>query len=157
MEIERKFLISKFPDHINEITRAKSEQGYLTLEPQVRIRRMEFADGAITHILCIKGKGTLSRIEVETELSAEQYIELKSILDRRMITKDYRKYKLTDELVLECSLVNEGYPEEFMYAEIEFESEEQAIAYVPDDFLGEELTYSDSFRMSTLWRSMGNE
>lgn len=155
MEIERKFLISDFPHHLNEIARAKAEQGYLTLEPQVRIRRMEYANGAVTHILCIKGKGTLSRTEVETELSASQYSELKALLDRRMITKDYRKYQLDNGLILECSLVNEGYPEEFMYAEIEFDSEEQAMAYKPDSFLGEELTYSDSYRMSALWRSVG--
>lgn len=157
MEIERKFLISKFPDNLKEIARANAEQGYLTLEPQVRIRRMEYADGIVTHILCIKGKGTLSRIEVETELTKEQYCELKSMLDRRMITKEYRKYQLDNGLILECSLVNKGFPEEFMYAEIEFDSEDEANAYKPDFFLGKELTYSDSFRMSALWRSMGEE
>lgn len=157
MEIERKFLISNFPENLKEIARASAEQGYLTLEPQVRIRCMEFENGITTYILCIKGKGTLSRIEVETELNATQYSELKSMLDRRMITKEYRKYQLDSGLILECSLVNKGFPEEFMYAEIEFESEDEANSYKPDEFLGEELTYSDSFRMSELWRSMGKE
>ncbi len=159
MEIERKFLIrsGSFPESLEEVERAEVEQGYLALEPQVRIRKKSTAAGE-EFILCIKGKGELARTEVETALTESQYYELKSMLDRRMITKEYRKYKLpSSDLFLEVSIVNKGYPEEFMYAEIEFDSVEAAKAYKPGLYLREEITYSPDYRMGALWEILGKE
>lgn len=159
MEIERKFLIrsGRFPDSLEEVERAQVEQGYLCLEPQVRIRKSTTEAGE-NFILCIKGKGELARTEVETALTETQYYELKGLLDRRMITKEYRKYKLpSGGLFLEVSIVNKGYPEEFMYAEIEFPSVELAKAYKPGLYLKEEITYSPDYRMSKLWLMLGEE
>ena len=159
MEIERKFLIrsGQFPESLEEVERADVEQGYLALEPQVRIRKKTTADGD-EFILCIKGKGSLARTEVETVLTEKQYYELKDMLDRRMITKEYRKYRLpSSDLFLEVSIVNKGWPEEFMYAEIEFESVEAANAYRPGLYLREEITYSPDYRMGRLWQMLGEE
>ncbi len=155
-EIERKFLISAFPEGLEELEHAQVEQGYLCLEPEVRIRHKHTADGD-RYVLCIKGKGQLMRTEVETELDVDQYAALKEMLDRRMITKDFHTYRLPGGLVLECSHVNKGYPEEFMYAEVEFDSVEAANAYTPEPFLLEELTYSSKYRMSGIWRSIGSD
>lgn len=153
VEIERKFLLSSFPSDLIELEHSYVEQGYLCLEPEVRIRHKRNGE-MHKYILCIKGKGQLMRTEVETELSAEQFEALKDMLDRRMITKDFRTYQLPDGLVLECSHVNQGYPEEFMYAEVEFDSVESANAYIPHPCLGRELTYSSEYRMSAIWRSI---
>jgi len=152
-EIERKFLISEFPEHLSELERAEIEQGYLCLEPEVRIRHKRTGD-TDRYILCIKSKGQLMRTEVETILDAEQYQALRDMIDHRMITKEFRTYQLENGLVLECSRVNKGYPEEFMYAEVEFDSVEKAMSYEPEAFLGRELTYSSDYRMSLIWQSM---
>ena len=146
-----------FPESLEEVERAQVEQGYLALMPQVRIRKKTTADRE-EYILCIKGKGSLARTEVETALTEQQYYELKDMLDRRMITKEYRKYRLpSSELFLEVSIVNKGFPEEFMYAEIEFESVEAAKAYKPGLYLSEEITYSPDYRMGKLWQMLGEE
>lgn len=151
-EIERKFLIDSFPEGLEELSHAEVEQGYLCLEPEVRIRHAHSGTDD-KYILCIKGRGRLMRTEVETELDADQYTELKGLLNRAMITKEYRTYRLDGGLVLECSHVNKGSEGSFLYAEIEFKSEEEALLFEPIDCLGEELTYSDKFRMSEIWKN----
>jgi len=152
-EIERKFLINSFPTGLIELECSEVEQGYLCLAPEVRIRHKRTGDED-KYVLCIKSKGELIRTEVETVLDKEQYDALRAMIDHRFITKEFRTYQLEGGLVLECSWVNKGYPEEFMYAEIEFESVEEANAYIPADYLGKELTYSSEYRMSGIWQMM---
>ena len=67
MEIERKFKLTAFPDHLPLLESSRIEQGYLSVRPTVRIRSRE-TDGVISYKLCIKGKGTLVREEVELAL-----------------------------------------------------------------------------------------
>ena len=39
MEIERKFLILRLPEHLDEYPKQRIEQAYLSADPVVRIRR----------------------------------------------------------------------------------------------------------------------
>ena len=55
MEIERKFLISGFPD-LPVAESSEMEQGYLCVKPVVRIRK-KTVDGRSGYRLCIKGEG----------------------------------------------------------------------------------------------------
>lgn len=48
-----------------------------------------------------------------------------------MIRKDYRIYQLPDGRKLECSLVDGGTENAFLYAEVEFPTVEEANAFVP--------------------------
>ena len=45
-----------------------------------------------------------------------------------------------------------GSESEFIYAEIEFESEEAANEFLKPDFLGEEVTNDDSYKMKNYWK-----
>ena len=63
MEIERQFLIEKFPE-LPEIYAAQVWQGYLSTAPVVRIRRFSPPDGCDRYELTVKGKGTMVRAEV---------------------------------------------------------------------------------------------
>lgn len=150
MEIERKFWITEFPTEYPEVVHLETEQGYLTTVPvTVRIRRSYNCDtGASTYILCIKSKGTLSRHEVETDITPEQFDELAGMLDRPMVHKDYHAYRLPDGHILECSVVDHG---AFSYAEVEFATEEEANAWQPIACLGKELTYDKRFTMGAYY------
>lgn len=152
MEIERKFWLEHVPEHLPLVRRLQVWQGYLYTDPaEVRIRRGRDEDtGREYYELCIKSQGDLSRHEVETELTREQFEELCLLLEPGcpLIHKDYRAYALEGGLVLECSIVDDG---AFAYAEVEFDSEEAANAWQPPDFLGRETTYEAGFKMKHYW------
>ena len=148
MEIERKFKLSAFPD-LPELAYVEQWQGYLAVDPEVRIRKqINHTQGETRYILCIKSVGDLVRHEVETPLTEAQFEELASMLAYPLIHKQLHTYRLVDGHVLECSMVDEG---AFSYAEVEFDSEEEARSWIAPDFLGDEMTYESKFRMRTYW------
>ena len=149
IEIERKFLIDDFPQ-LPLLTEAVIYQGYLSVKPTVRIRSTEIA-GKTEYVLCFKGKGTLSRKEIEMNLQKEVFEELAELLSAPMIRKDFRVYQLPDGHKLECSLVDKGSASEFKYAEVEFQSLEEASQFDPPTFLGREVTEERSFSMGSYW------
>lgn len=151
VEIERKWLMGGFPSlpHDEEIIQT---QGYLSLEPSVvRIRKTDGADGASCR-LTIKGKGTLSRTEVEVELAQDQYEALLPLVVGPTAQKRLRLYTLPGGLQLECSLVDEGEPGSFYYAEIEFTSESQARDFVAPGWFGREVTQEPGYTMAAYCR-----
>ena len=68
MEIERKFLIDGFPQGLPLLEEAVVYQGYLCVDPVVRIRSKETAGKKTSYVLCFKGEGTLARQEIEMDL-----------------------------------------------------------------------------------------
>lgn len=149
MEIERKFMMDGFPD-LPEKSRSLMYQGYLSLEPTVRIRSKENEKGR-DYKLCIKGEGTLAREEIELPLEEPVFQRLAGLLKAPMIRKEHRTYALPDGLVLECSLVDEGLPTAFYYAEIEFPTLEAARAFVPPAYLGRDVTEEKQYYMGAYW------
>ena len=149
-EIERKFLITGFPD-APLLEEATVWQGYLCVEPVVRIRKKEAKD-TTDYVLCFKGKGTLCRKEIELDISQEDFEELEELLKAPMIRKDYKVYALDGGYRLECSLVDRGSPTEFMFAEVEFASLEEAMAFAPPEFLSNEVTENPYYTMGQYWQ-----
>ena len=159
MEIERRWLLNGFPQEgaLPLLAEVEKAQGYLCTAPVVRIRSEHTAaqngrPAADAYILCIKGKGTLAREEIETPLSAETFARLQAFLGVPLIRKRTRLYRLPDGHILECSHVDETEPTAFYYAEVEFSSVEEAAAFSPPAFLGEEKTEDPTFSMSVYWR-----
>lgn len=153
MEIERKFLMHEMPKHLDIKQNCWIQQGYISTDPEVRIRLKLTSEG-ITYKLTFKGNGDLGREETEIELTKEQYHKLLEMIDRPLIQKNYFIFHLpTDkkDYELEFSTVDRGTPKEFMYAEIEFESEEEALSFVPPSFLGPEITYDSFYKMKNYW------
>ena len=73
-----------------------------------------------------------------------------------LIPKTRRVYQLPDGLHLEVNLVDEGMPTAFMYAEIEYESEDQANTWVPSSpwlgqYLQDEVTEDPAQTMGAFW------
>lgn len=154
MEIERRFIVSAFPEELEVLRRAEVKQGYIsTGEPEARIRWTKDTHKT-TYKLAFKTDGTLAREEVEFDISEENYAQLQKLLKGKMITKDYRVYALPPRSYrLEVCKVDEGMPTEYMYAEVEFESIEEAQEFDATNipYLVKEVTQDRSYNMKKYW------
>ena len=145
-EIERKWLLDTI--ELNQyalISEHKVEQAYVSADPEVRIRNQ---DDAI-YTLTLKDNGSVSRTEVEINITGDQYGEIcTQLIQKPPIRKLYRKYRLPDGLILEASRVDDGV---FCYAEVEFPSMECALAFQPLPEFQRELS-EGGFRMRDYWQ-----
>ena len=128
------------------------EQGYLTTKPTVRIRAIRDSEGS-RYRLTIKGKGTLCRTEVEVSLEESAYEALLPLLPMPAVVKEFRTYPLPDGLTLECNLVDPGSDTAFYYAEVEFDSVDEASSFIPPDFLEKEVTDIPGMSMGSYWET----
>ena len=151
-EIERKFLIDAFPDDLPLLHIQQVYQAYLSLDPEVRLRRAEQDGQDAARSLNIKSGSGLVRREVRIDLSREQFDALAELIPQPFISKDYRVYRLPGGLELECSLVDEGTDTAFLYAEIEFPSVEAAKAFPPLPLFKQEVTENPAYRMNRYWK-----
>lgn len=156
MEIERKWLMDAFPN-LSVCSECRMEQVYLAFVPNtVRVRKKLDATGE-SYKLTIKGKGTLQRTEVELPLDAGQYNALAALAAAPAAAKLLRTYTLPGGETLECSLVDEGQPTAFYYAEVEFGSVEAAQRFTPPPYLGREVTEEPGWTMAEYCRRKGGE
>ena len=144
MEIERKYLIQKIPGHLSPAETHLIEQGYLSTEPVVRIRRDNN-----DYILTYKSKGLLVREEYNLPLTKESYEHLKNKIDGRLIVKTRQVFPYIEGLRIELDTFH-GELAPLMLAEVEFPTEAAATSFVPPDWFGEEVTYSSRYHNSTL-------
>lgn len=145
MEIERKFLIDTLPENLSQYPFHQLEQGYLCTEPVVRIRREDD-----NYYLTYKSKGLMVREEYNLPLTQQAYEHLLPKTDGILISK--KRYLIPlNELTIELD-VFEGELAPLRLAEVEFETEEEANAFVPPEWFGEDVTYSTEYHNSTLSR-----
>ena len=145
MEIERKWMVTGWPEGLTQTSDYQMDQGYVSVRPTVRIRREALQGGRTALVLCFKGAGTLSREEIETEIDAELFAKLEHLIGKPLIHKERRGYRLPGGLTLEVNCVDPDLPTAFWYAEVEFETEAQALAWDPAaaglaDYLHDECT-----------------
>ncbi len=143
LEIERKFLVKKLPEDLKQYECRQLEQGYLCIEPVVRIRRSDD-----TYTLTYKGKGLLVREEYNLPLTKEAYEHLKPKADGILITK--KRYKIPYQSYMIELDIFEGCFAGLMLAEVEFSSASEAESFVPPAWFGEEVTWSSKYHNSTL-------
>lgn len=144
MEIERKYLIPSLPFSVTDYPCHKIEQGYLSTEPVVRIRKDNDE-----YILTYKSKGLMIREEYNLPLTKESYEHLKTKIDGQLIQKKRYVLPLSGSLVIELDLF-EGSLAPLILAEVEFPDEDSANAFVPPDWFGEDVTFSAKYHNSTL-------
>ena len=147
MEIERKFLISPecLPENLHRFPSHAIEQAYLCTSPVVRVRRQDDS-----YWLTYKSRGLLSREEYNLPLTEESYRHLLAKADGRILTK--RRYKIPLEptsLTIELDEFS-GFYEGLFLAEVEFPSEEEALAFQPPEWFGREVTYTGEYQNSVL-------
>ena len=140
MEIERKWMVTGWPAGLEQTSVYNMDQGYISVRPTVRIRR----------------EGGLSREEIETEIDAALFARLEHLIGKPLIHKERRGYQLPGGLTLEVNCVDPDLPTAFWYAEVEFETEAQALAWDPAgcglaDYLHEECTGKPGSSMGEYW------
>ncbi|MBR1865725.1 MAG: CYTH domain-containing protein [Lachnospiraceae bacterium] len=148
MEIERKFLIQKehIPTGFETYPHHQFEQAYIITEPVLRIRKQDSS-----YILTYKGQGFMKREEVEFPLTEEAYQKLLSKTEGNIITKTRYRIPEKENLTIEFDVFH-GLFEGLLLAEVEFPSEEAALAYQPPVWFGKEVTRETTFHNSTLSR-----
>ena len=144
MEIERKFLITKLPDHLNNYKCRNIEQGYLSTNPVVRVRKDND-----DYFLTYKGSGMMVREEYNLPLTRESYDHLIQKADGTIITKKRYEIPTSDSLIIELDLF-EGAFSGITLAEVEFKSESQANSYTPPDWFGLDVTNSGEYHNSNM-------
>ncbi|WP_026767343.1 CYTH domain-containing protein [Selenomonas ruminantium] len=152
MEIERQFWVEKLPQLPD--TYEELQQGYISLLPEIRIRRI----GDSHFILTVKRGAGLVREEWETDISRQEYENLAARLytGTRMIEKRRYHIALQDGLVAELH-VHGGHLAGFNYVEVEFSTVEKAKAFVPPEWFGREVTEDARFSYGTLAHEDGME
>lgn len=154
MEIERKWLTQGWPqgqpDRVIEM-----EQGYISVSPTVRIRSHRETGKADRYVLCFKSKGGLVRQEIETDIDKALFDQLRDFIGKPLVKKVQRCYNLPGGLVLEANQVDPGQPTGFFYAEVEFASEADALAWQPVQglagYLQNEVTDQPGESMGAYW------
>lgn len=144
MEIERKFLVKNLPENLSQYPCKEIEQGYLNIAPVVRIRRSND-----TYTLTYKGSGLMVREEYNLPLTAEAFSHLKEKIDGRLIAKHRYLIPYSETLTVELDIFD-GSLAPLQLAEVEFETEEDANAFVPPEWFGEDVTFSTKYHNSTL-------
>lgn len=147
MEIERKYLISALPPSLSGFPFRQIEQGYLSTEPVVRVRR-----DREEYYLTYKSKGLLSREEYNLPLTEESYRHLIGKADGNVLTKKRYLIPLEEQgLTVELDLF-EGAFSGLVLAEVEFDTEEQAMSFQAPAWFGREVTFSGEYQNSRLSR-----
>lgn len=142
MEIEKKYLLKEVPD-LGMYEHHKIEQAYLCTGPVVRVRREDE-----TYYMTYKGSGMMSREEYNLPLTEESYAHLKEKADGNVISKVRYLIPLGESaLVAEVDVFEEPFAP-LVLAEVEFESEEAANAFVPPAWFGEDVTFDGRYHNS---------
>jgi adenylate cyclase len=157
MEIERKWMVKGWPEGLEQTEEYLMRQGYVSVAPTVRIREEALQGGKTEYVLCFKSAGGLLREEVETSVSKEFFEELEQkIIGKPLVPKHRRGYALPGGRTLEVNHVDQGAPTEFWYAEVEFATEAEALAFRPEafglgEYLHQEVTGQPGQSMGAYW------
>lgn len=149
MEIERKYIIKCLPEHLHSYPFHIIEQGYLSTNPVVRVRRQDN-----DYYLTYKGSGMMVREEYNLPLTAASYENLLSKADGNIISKTrylipLSKYIPDSSLTIELDVFNSPFAP-LIIAEIEFSSEEEANAFIAPDWFLKDVTNDKAYHNSTL-------
>ena len=144
MEIERKYLIHTLPENLENYPHRIIEQGYLSTEPVVRIRRDNDE-----YILTYKSKGLMVREEYNLPLTKDSYMHLREKIDGRLIIKKRYLIPLSNELTIELDIFG-GDLAPLKLAEVEFPDETSANSFTPPKWFGEDVTFSGEYHNSRL-------
>ncbi len=143
MEIERKFTVKKLPLHLADYPFHQIEQAYLNTDPVIRIRRQDDE-----YYLTYKGKGLLAREEYNLPLNRPSYEHLKEKADGSLIAK--RRYLIPyAPYTIELDIFEPPFTP-LIIAEVEFQSVEEAQAFVPPEWFDRDVTTDPAYHNSNL-------
>lgn len=135
-EIERKFLVRKLPDKLEDFPHAQIEQGYLALEGDGVQVRMRKAGENLS--LTYKRNQEDAREEREITLTPEQFAILWPATAERRLSKTRYDVPL-GHLVIEIDVYH-GRHEGLIVAEVEFADKAEAHSFQPPLWLGDDVS-----------------
>ena len=138
MEIERKFLVKEMPP-LEGVKHSAIKQGYFSINPEGRVRKMDNL-----YFITEKGEGDMVRQEHEYQID-EKSAKLLFELSKTYIIEKTRYYLPYGELTVELDIYG-GRHAGLVVAEVEFESEEEALSFVPPAWFGEDITKDKSYK-----------
>lgn len=143
MEIERKFLIDQLPADIEAYPYHIIEQAYLCTDPVIRVRKEDNE-----YYMTYKGKGLMAREEYNLPLNQPAYELLKpkaegNIIAKKRVLIPYLKY------TIELDIFAEPFAP-LLLAEVEFETEAEALAFTPPDWFGKDVTTDSNYHNSNM-------
>lgn len=144
MEIERKYLVRKLPENLEQYNKKKIAQGYLCTEPVVRIRRSNN-----DYYMTYKGDGLMVREEYNLPLTQEAFEHLRPKIDGLLIAKTRYLIPLDNKLTAELDVFEEDL-NGLVIVEVEFNTVEEANAFHAPDWFGEDVTNSGKYHNSYL-------
>lgn len=145
MEIERKFTVKRLPENLSGYPYHVIEQAYLNTDPVIRVRRQ---DG--NYYMTYKGKGLMAREEYNLPLNRLSYEHLKEKADGNIISK--KRYLIPcAPYTIELDIFEAPFAP-LIIAEVEFPSVEEALAFVPPDWFGEDVTNDPAYHNSNMSR-----
>lgn len=159
LEIERKFLLPAYPEALIKEgqLRIQSEhaidQIYLALheDQELRVRRIEnLRTGEIDYTHTFKRGFGLTREEVEVSISEGLYRQITEVhgavaLTKRRVTAEWKG------IVLEIDRYDQI---DFIVLEVEFESEEQALAFAPPAWFGPDISTDKRYSNKKVWADL---
>ena len=144
-EIERKFLLDELPPALAFAKRKAILQGYLALDGDTEVRVRRTPSGAT---LTIKHGGGEVRVEEELELDERRADALWELTAGRRVQKTRREMRV-DGVRVE---VDEyfGSLDGLIVAEVEFDDEDAARAWMPPAWFGREVTGEPAYANRSL-------
>ena len=143
MEIERKFTIKELPENLEQYPVKQLVQAYMNTNPVIRIRKEDDS-----YYLTYKGSGMLAREEYNLPLNAESFEHLLPKCDGNVISK--KRYLIPYETyTIELDVFDAPFAP-LVIAEVEFETKEEAVGFVPPAWFLEDVTYDKEYHNSNL-------
>lgn len=151
-EIERKWLIdeSSVPYNLESGLILKIEQTYICFSPEIRIRRMNNGDQFILGIKADMSVDGMIRDEFEMTITEEEYNNLLSKREKDAITINKIRYQIFEEGQALIIDIFENELEGLAYLEIEFGSEEAALAYNEPSWVIKDVTSDKRYKNQSL-------
>ena len=138
MEIERKFLVTSIPENLSQYPSRHIRQVYVSTSPVIRAR-----EKGENYILTVKGEGFLQREEFELPLTKAQFKHLSAKAEGRPISKT--RYLIPyGNYTIELDIFEPPF-DPLVLAEVEFESTEEANAFTPPQWFGEDVTHENEY------------
>jgi CYTH domain-containing protein len=145
IEIERRFLVDRLPDELPEPVQV--EQAYISTVP-VSVRARLIGD---RRVLTIKSGQGLERMEIEHDLTPEEFDALWRLPNELRISKRRHRIDLGNGLTAELDLFD-GALTGRRLVEVEFDSVDAAHAFTPPAWFGREVTDDGRYTNGALAR-----
>lgn len=142
MEIERKFLVGELPQ-LDGYLHSEIVQGYVSFSPEIRVRQLDDK-----YYRTEKGEGMIIREENEWEISKSEAEKLFKEVKTNLIEKT-RYYIPYNNYTIELDIYK-GKFKGLIVAEVEFDSLDEANAFVPPDWFIEDISEKREYRNKIL-------